>query len=388
MKILHIISSSGMYGAEAVILNMSRTLNRGPHRSMLGVFSNSSNPNHQLHERAVKEGIASHLIPCKGQIDRTTATSIRELAARTGADIVHAHGYKADIYVYLALRRLGIPLVSTCHTWYDNDLLVSLYGKADRFVLRKYSRIVAVSDEVKQRLLKSGVLGKKICLVRNGIDLRPFDDAVPALREDLTADRTLIVGLIGRLAWEKGIDICLRAAARVLVEFPSAKFVVVGEGPDKDKLERLVDELKIRESVSMLGRREDMPSVYASLAVMVSSSRQEGLPMAILEGMASRLPLVATAVGEVPTVVLDGRTGVLVPAEDVDSLAAGIVGLLRDPEKRMRLGAAARQRIEEEYSAERMTADYLRVYGDAIASVKERRESSAEPSGASQGSAK
>jgi glycosyltransferase involved in cell wall biosynthesis len=210
MKILHIISSGGMYGAEAVILNMSRTLNRGPHRSMLGVFSNSSNPNHQLHERAVKEGVESHLIPCKGQIDRTTATSIRELAARTGADVVHAHGYKADIYVYLALRRLGIPLVSTCHTWYDNDFMVSLYGKADRFVLRKYSRIVAVSDEVKQRLFKAGVRGEKIRLVRNGIDLRPFDGAVPELREDSTPDRKLIVGLIGRLSWEKGIDIFLQ----------------------------------------------------------------------------------------------------------------------------------------------------------------------------------
>jgi glycosyltransferase involved in cell wall biosynthesis len=388
MKILHIISSGGMYGAEAVILNMSRTLNRGPHRSMLGVFSNTSNPNHQLHERAIKEGIESHLIFCKGQIDRTTATSIRELAARAGADIVHAHGYKADIYVYLALLRLGIPLVSTCHTWYDNDFLVSLYGKADRFVLRKYSRIVAVSDEVKQRLLKAGVRGEKICLVRNGIDLRPFDDAVPALREDLTPDRKLIVGLIGRLAWEKGIDIFLRAAARVLVEFPGAKFVIVGEGPDKDKLERLVDELNIRESVSMLGRRDDMPAVYASLDVMVSSSRQEGLPMAILEGMASRLPLVATAVGEVPTVVLDGSTGVLVPAEDADLLAAGIVELLRDPEKRTRLGAAARRRIEEEYSAERMTADYLRVYGEAIASAKKGRESPEEPSTAAQGNVK
>jgi glycosyltransferase involved in cell wall biosynthesis len=310
------------------------------------------------------------------------------LAARTGADIVHAHGYKADIYVYLALRRMGIPLVSTCHTWYDNNLLVYLYGKADRLVLRKYARIVAVSDEVKQRLLRAGVLGNKIRLVRNGIDLRPFENAVPALRESLTSDRTLILGLIGRLAWEKGIDIFLRAAARVLVEFPGAKFVVVGEGPDKDKLEQLVDELNIRESVSMLGRRDDMPSVYSSLDVMVSSSRQEGLPIAILEGMASRLPLVATAVGEVPTVVLDGYTGVLVPAEDVDSLAAGIVGLLRDPEKRTRLGAAARQRIEEEYSAERMTADYLRVYEEAIEAVKEGRESSAERSAASQGSAK
>jgi len=368
MRVLHIISSGGMYGAEAVILNISHSLNSGSDRSLLGLFSNSSNPNHQLHERAVKEGIESHLIPCKGQIDRTAIASIRELAVQTHADIVHAHGYKADIYVYFALRRSRIPFVSTCHTWYDNDLLASLYGVADRFVLQNYARVVAVSDEVKQRLLKAGVRAEKVDLVRNGIDLRPFDNAVPSLRKELPSGYTQIVGLVGRLAWEKGVDIFLRAADRVLREFPSARFVVVGEGPDKDKLEQLVDELKIRGSVSMLGRRDDMPSVYASLDVMVSSSRQEGLPMAVLEGMASRLPLVASAVGEVPAVVLDGRTGVLVPPEDVDSLAAGIVGLLRDPAMRKHLGAAARQRVEEEYSAARMTADYLSVYAQAIES--------------------
>jgi len=120
--------------------------------------------------------------------------------------------------------------------------------------------------------------------------------------------------------------------------------------------------------VEMLGRREEMASVYASLDVMVSSSRQEGLPIAVLEGMASGLALVATAVGAVPTVVEDGRTGVLVPAENAELLATGIADLLRDPAKRRRLGDAARRLMEEEYSAARMTEDYLRVYEEAIAS--------------------
>ncbi len=364
MKVLHIISSGGMYGAEAVILNLSRTLKEGPHSSVLGVFSNSANPNLQLHETALKQGLASHLIPCKGQIDLGTIAAIRELANQSGADVIHAHGYKADIYVFLALRGLGIPFVSTCHTWYDTDLMVSLYGIADRFVLRKYARVVAVSEEVKQRLLKAGVREDKIRMVRNGIDLRPFDGVAPSLRG---ADNALIVGLIGRLAWEKGVDVFLAAAAKVLAEFADVKFVIVGEGPDREKLERSIDELKIRDRVTMLGRRDDMPSVYASLDVMVSSSRQEGLPMAILEGMASSLPLVASAVGEVPSVVLDGRTGVLVPAGDVDALASGIGELLRDQAKRLRFGAAAKQLIQDEYSAERMTADYLRVYDEAIA---------------------
>jgi glycosyltransferase involved in cell wall biosynthesis len=365
VKILHIISSGGMYGAEAVILNMSRSLNAGPHSSALGVFANSANPNLQLHAAAENEGIESHLVPCKGQIDRTVVASIRKLAAQSNADIVHAHGYKADIYAYLALRGTATPLVSTCHTWYDNNLLVTLYGMADRLVLRNYAAVVVVSGEVKQRLLKAGVRKDKIHLVRNGIDLRPFDNARPSLRSRTHANRAPIVGLVGRLSIEKGVDIFLHAAARVLAELPSTKFVVVGEGPDRDKLESLIDDLKIRESVSMLGRRDDMPSVYASLDIMVSASRQEGLPIAVLEGMASRLPLVATAVGEVPTVVLDGRTGVLLPPEDPRLLASAIADLLRNPAERERLGARARKLIEDEFSAERMTGDYLRVYEEA-----------------------
>src|SRR5260370_13477328 len=107
---------------------------------------------------------------------------------------------------------------------------------------------------------------------------------------------------------------------------------------------------------------------------MVSASRQEGLPMAILEGMASGRALVATAVGEVPTVVRDGETGILVPPENVEVLAGAIAGLLRDAALRARLGAAARQLIEDEYSAARMTAEYLDVYEEAIA-VTERRAS-------------
>lgn len=370
MKVLHIISSGGMYGAEAVILNLSRMLAEQGHSSVIGVFANSANPNLQLRDAAAKEGFDTRLIPCKGQMDAGTIAAIRSLAAETGADAVHAHGYKADIYSYLALRQCGVPLISTCHTWYDTDLLVTLYGRLDRLVLRGFARVVAVSDEVKQRLLNAGVREERICLVRNGIDLRPFAAAKRSLRDGV-ADGSLLIGLVGRLAWEKGVDLYFAAAARALKTFPEAKFVAVGEGPDREKLELLLEKLQIRDSVSLLGRRDDMPAVYASLDLMVLSSRQEGLPMAVLEGMASSLPLVATAVGEVPNVVEDGVTGLVVPAEDVDRLTIAIEDLLCDAEKRKRFGAAARRRIEEEFSAERMAHDYLQVYGEAIRAVKQ-----------------
>ncbi len=368
MRVLHVISSGGMYGAEAVILNLARAMEGGAHSIALGVFDNSPNANLQLYEAAVKQGVESHLIRCSGQVDRGAVARVRELARETRADVVHAHGFKADIYVWLALRGAGVPLVSTCHTWYDTDRMVRLYGRLDRFVLRKYARVVAVSDEVRARLLKAGVREERIRIVRNGIDLRPFAAAKEALRAEFGDAE--IVGLVGRLAWEKGVDVFLRAATRVLVEFPEVRFVVAGDGPDGEKLEGLIGELGIEGSVAMLGRREDMARVYASLDVMVSASRQEGLPMAILEGMASGRAMVATAVGEVPKLVVDGRTGVLVAAEDVEALAAGIAGLLRDPERRARLGAAAREMVREEYSAERMASEYLRVYEEAIAAVK------------------
>lgn len=372
MKILHIISSGGMYGAEAVILNMSRALNKGPHRSMLGVFSNSSQPNLQLHQAAAREGIESHLISCDGQMDRSVPASLRTLVKQTGADVVHAHGYKADVYLSFLLRRLRTPVVSTCHTWYDNDIFVRLYGALDRLALRRFAGVVAVSSEVERRLLHAGVPRHRVRLIRNGIDLDPFDRRRHPTSGERDASSGLTVGLVGRLSREKGIDLFLRAAASVLVQMPSTRFVVVGDGPDRAALEQLIGELGIGHRASLLGRREDMPSVYASLDVMVSASRQEGLPVALLEGMASGLPLVATAVGAVPSVIREGQTGILIPPENAELLASSILELLRDAPMRQRFGAAARTLIEDEFSADRMTSEYLHLYEEVVAEASRK----------------
>jgi glycosyltransferase involved in cell wall biosynthesis len=336
---------------------------------VLGIFSNSANPNLQLHECALQEGIESHLISCRGQLDRTVPASVRALVASTGADLVHAHGYKADVYGYLAMRGSRTPLVSTCHNWLDDDRFVWMYGLVDRLVLRRYNAVTAVSETVKQRLIDSGVPPARIHFIRNGIDLRPFEAAVPSLRDPSLELGALLVGWVGRLSREKGPDLFLRAVAKMHSEFPDARFVLVGEGPDRTELERLIGELGIGDRVQLQGRRTDMPAVYASFDMMVSSSRREGLPMAILEGMASGLPWVATSVGAVPIVVRDGQTGVLVLPDNVEVLAKGLARMMRNTEERARMGIAARRLTESEFSAERMTEEYLRVYSGAIQSM-------------------
>jgi glycosyltransferase involved in cell wall biosynthesis len=356
MIILHVVSSSGMYGAEAVILNLCRSMNSGS-KCCLVTFYNLGNPNQELYKRARAEGIETYELFCASQFDRRAFDSLRTVVERTHADVVHAHGYKADIYAYRALRGTSIPLVSTCHTWYDNDLMVYLYGLLDRLVLRRYTSVVGVSDEVIEKLRKAGV--KDIQLVRNGIDLRRF--MPKALSRSAKT-----VGLVGRLAPEKGVDVFLRAATLVLPRFPYVRFVVAGDGPDRAVLERLIDELGIRENVTLLGRCEDMAEFYQSLDLMVSSSRQEGLRIAILEGMASGLPIIAASVGEVPTIIHDGETGVLLRHCCPEELASAITNLLLDSGTRRNLGATARRLVEKEYSTERMTNDYLRVYEAAL----------------------
>jgi glycosyltransferase involved in cell wall biosynthesis len=354
-----------MYGAEAVILNLSRALNAMGHRSIVAAFSDLGRSDAALHQAAIQNGIEAHLIPCSGQMDRTVGTKIRELVKALKIDVVHAHGYKTDIYCYFALRGAKVPLVSTCHTWYDNDWKLALYGKVDRFVLRSFDGVVAVSEDVRGQLLRAGVSPNKVRLIRNGIDLTPFAGAVPSLREQYSSavdQGRMVVGLVGRLAREKGIDVFVQAAQLVLQQMPGTLFVIVGDGEQRAALESLISTLNLNEQVKLLGSRSDMPQIYASLDLMVSASRQEGLPIAILEGLASGRALIATPVGAVQTVVRDGATGVLVPVEDVTQLSGAIVRLLRDKELRNALGAAGRQLIADEFSAERMARDYLQVY--------------------------
>ena len=364
MRVLHLISSGGMYGAEAVILNLSAALNARGDQSVIGLFSNSTQPNLELHEAAARAGVESHLVPCRGQFDRAVASKIRELCRVTRTDVVHAHGYKADVYAWMALRGTTAPLVSTCHTWYDNDLAVRLYGALDRFLLRQFDAVVAVSDEVRDRLFGAGVAPAKVSIIRNGIDLRPFllAEQVRRQRQNQTAGSPLRVGLVGRLSPEKGVDLFLRAAAETARVLPNASFVIAGDGPDRSSLEQLIGELGLQGRATLLGRTDDMLGFYGSLDVLVSASRQEGLPIALLEGMASALPVVATAVGAVPQVVRNGQTGILLPPGDPGKLSAAVQQVLRDDHLRSSLGKAAQRLIADEFSSERMTAEYLELY--------------------------
>lgn len=360
MKILHVISSGGMYGAEAVILDLSRALRRMGHTSEIGLFENSASLNMDLATRARAEGIRTHAIPCAGQLDLSLPARLRQLAHRESFDVLHTHGYKGDVYAFWAMHAIDLPLVATCHNWIEGDLALRIYGGLDRFALKRFSGVAAVSQDVQQRLIGAGVRSDRTRLIRNGVDLR----ALASITRDraMLAGQSLTIGIVARLSPEKGVDIFLRAASLIAQHTPQARFLVAGDGPERGSLEALIAELHLEGRAVLLGRQEDMPGFYAKLDLLVLSSRTEGLPMALLESMASGLPVVATRVGEVPQVVQDGETGHIVPVGDATAIADAVIRMTSDPELLRHMGSRAQAYVAAHFSADRMAAEYLEFY--------------------------
>jgi len=375
MRILQIISSGGRYGAEQVVLNLARHLERTGHEGQIAVFENRHAPNVEIARAAAALGLEAQLLPCRGRFDWDAVARLRGLVKSYGPDVVHMHGYKADIYGYAAVRSLQTTTVSTCHGWGDNTLPLRAYGLMDRWVLRRFDLVVAVSTEIAERLRRAGVSPGKIRAIDNGIDVAGFATDVPTLRRELGLDsKCFLVGAVGRLSPEKGFEVLVAAAKIVVQQIPGVKFVIVGDGPERKKLEQLTRECGMEGKLFWAGRRDDMAGVYASWDIQVQPSLKEGLPMTILEGLAAGKPIVATRVGAVEAVISDAETGLLVNPGSADEIARAVTRLIQDPSLRIRLGRAGRARVEASFSARAMTEKYLEAYAETFGGRPLERE--------------
>jgi glycosyltransferase involved in cell wall biosynthesis len=369
MRILQIISSGGLYGAEQVVLNLARHLEPMGQEGQIVVFENLRAPNLHIAEAAAALYLPVQVVPCQGRFDWAAVARLRSLVEGYGPDVVHMHGYKADMYGYAAVRRLLAAKASTCHGWGDSTLALRAYDVMDRWVLRRFDLVVAVSAEIAERLRRAGVPPSKIRVIENGIEVAALETDVPTLRRDLGFDsKCLLVGAVGRLSPEKGFDILVAAARIVVQQHPEVKFVVVGDGPERKRLEELARQCGLEGKLFWAGRREDMAGVYASFDIQVQPSWKEGLPMTILEGLGAGKPIVATRVGAVGTVINDGQAGLLVDPGSADEIASAVARLIQDSSLRTRLGQAGRARVQADFSATTMAEKYLLAYGEMLKS--------------------
>jgi glycosyltransferase involved in cell wall biosynthesis len=287
-------------------------------------------------------------------------------------DVVHTHMAKAGTVGRLAARICGVPLI--VHT-YHGHVFHSYFGRSrtrlflliERALGLATHRIIVVGDGQRDEIASYGVAPlTRIESIRLGLELSPFlraEDARGTLRRELGIDpSTPLVGIVARLVPIKAHEVFFEAAARIRVALPNARFVVVGDGERRAALEALVRTLGLAETVIFLGWRRDMASVYADLDVVALTSLNEGSPVALIEALAAARPVVSTAVGGVPEVVIHGETGLTVGVSDASALAAAVLAVLHDRSLAARLGAAGRRHVYPRYDSSRLVNDVRNLY--------------------------
>lgn len=293
------------------------------------------------------------------------ASRIVQLVDRFGADVMHCHQFSPFVYGSLAaIRRPGLRLIFTEH----GRFLDSGSWKrwlTNRVLGRRPDRIFAVSAELGRHLVREGLPPWAVQVAPNGIDAGPevTEAARRQARQALSlSSRAVAFGTVARLAPVKDLATLVDAFVSVRVAVPEAQLVIVGDGPERERLETLARRLGIMDAVTFTGLRSDARTLMPGFDVYVNSSLSEGMSLTILEAMATSLPIVATRVGGNPEIVLDRWTGVLVPSRDPDALAEAMRSLATAADQRKTMGLAGRARVVREFSMSRMLDRYLDAY--------------------------
>jgi glycosyltransferase involved in cell wall biosynthesis len=274
-------------------------------------------------------------------------------------DVVHAHNTYPHIYASLAARWAGVPVVvqtrhgqRSGHGW-----------KATlqyRWATRLVDRIIAVSDDAARLCVAAdGIRRDKVCRIWNGIDVDDFEFRGP-IAEPVAIS-------VARLSAEKDFPTLLRALAVAVERVPNLRLRIVGDGPEREKLEALTQELGLTGRVEFLGERHDVPALLSQAAFFVTSSLTEGISLTLLEAMAVGLPVVATSVGGNREIVVEGLTGRLAPAANPTALADAMSAMCQVPEAWPEYGAAGRERVVQHFDIRRMARDYEELYGQLLA---------------------
>lgn len=317
----------------------------------------------QMHERARDLGTTYTEVIERHSFDPGILPQLTRLIRERRIDIVHAHDYKTDFIAWLLARRTSIVPMATVHGWIRNSWREQVYYAVDTRLLKRFPAVVAVSGPIRDTLLAHGAAPERVHRIPNGIDQNVFRRVRgrrEAIRHLLGINAgEFVLGAIGRLEAEKRFDLLLAVAARLPTE---TRVLIVGEGSCRAALEAQAQALGIAERVTMTGLRADVLDLLHAIDVFVQTSDTEGVPNAVLEAMATEVPVVATDVGGTSEVLTDDVHGLLVPRGDVLALTAAVERTRSDLVATSRRTRAARERVERELSFDARMARVEGIY--------------------------
>ncbi len=356
---MHTESSLGWGGQEMRILREMRNLDRETFLPLL-----ACQPNSGIAGKAKEQGAAVDFVKIRGNIDPLAIFQFIRLFRLRSVDIVHTHSNADSWNAALAARflRHRPRVIRTRHlsASFNNRVIYSFM--ADRVVTTgEYTRTYMIREK--------GIDPERVVAIPSGIDLTRFDPVATQgnLRGELGigAD-TPVFGSASVFRRKKGYDFLLAATPRILSVHPSAKLLLVGEGPQEKNLRRRIEELRIEGAVILPGFREDMPRVLNTMDIFVFPTLEEAFPNAIMEAMAMKRPVVASRVGGVPDIVHDGETGYLVEPGDPSAIAEKVSTLLQNQSLREKIGEEGRRFVEKNCSHNIMVHRLEGVYRDLM----------------------
>jgi glycosyltransferase involved in cell wall biosynthesis len=363
LRVMFLITSMPVGGAETLLVNLIRRLDRESFLPSLCCLK-SLGP---LGEMLAAE-IPTHHDVIQHKYDVRVARRLSQLFRDQRVDAVITVGAGDKMFWgRLAARHAGVPVVlCALHSTGWPDAIGRL--NRTRLLTRWTDAFIGVADAHGRYLIEQeGFPAHKVRVISNGVDMDRFHPLrdVAALRRKLGLPQAApVAGIVAALRPEKNHELFLRAAARVQAQIPAAQFLIIGDGPEREGLDRLAAELKLGDAVRFLGTRADIPELLAALDVFVLTSKIEANPVSILEAMASGKPVIAPRVGSIGDSVIDGQTGFLTDPNNERQVVERLAELFTDTARAQCMGQAGRAAAVARWSLERMVEGYQNLIAE------------------------
>ena len=371
ISVLHLIHTMAYGGIETVVLNWIRGMDRTRFDVHLACFANPGGTEQPFVEAAERQGLTVHKLPWgRGKPVLKAAGELVRLARRFRVDIVHSHNCYADLVSLAAAWRLPVKTITTVYVWCDLDWKRNLIQAINRAILPFFDRITAHCEFTRIETVRRGFPEAKITTLICGFETHPVTLSVQERLGERRArgvrDDELLLVNIARLYPEKAQDALLRIFARIRERHPNTRLWIAGVGPLEAELKALCARLGLDRSVEFIGFITDLPRLLALADIQVHPAHIEGVALAICEGMAAGLPIVASAVGGLSEVLSYGENGLLVPPGDEAAFVDAVCSVIDDPDLGRRLGAAARRFIQHDYSLKTAVAAVEQTYRELL----------------------